>query len=112
MNIQINPYIFAVVIIVLLLGGLIAVAIRQHSFLEFERRKRAGHLAELIAKMVDGKSKGRTTSLIVEKQYVQYVLDDLMLFLPTAGIERDKDEIVIRIGLEKWTVPISGKRKN
>lgn len=111
MNIHINPYIFAVVIGLLILGILIGTAVRQHHFLEFERRKRAGHLADLIAKMVNGKSKGRTTSLIVEKQYVQYVLDDLMLFLPTAGIERSKDEIIIRIGLEKWTVPISGKHK-
>lgn len=111
MNIQINPYIVAVVIIVLLLGIVIAAAVRQRSFLEFERRKRAGHLAELISKMVTSASKGRTTSLIIEKQYVQYVLDDLMLMLPTAGIERVKNEIIIRIGLEKWSVPISGYHK-
>lgn len=112
MNIDIGLYVVAVFVTAIVLTTLISAGIRQYHYVQFERKRRGGHLAELITKLVMKDSRGRTTSLIVEKKLLQYVLDDLMLRLPFARVQLVNDMIEIKIGDEKWTVPIGGYHKD
>lgn len=107
----INPtYFFGTltVLVLVLVGG---AGIRQYHYLQFERQRRGKQLADLIFKMVCKEAKGRTSSLVVEKSLVKYVINELLIRMPYARVERVGNNIQIKMRGEKWTVPISGYHK-